>query len=96
MKEKTFKKNRKDDNLVRNAVKNALAQAICLAGHRKESFCGYEFELPTLLVMSTGRTGRISTKTFRVFWFDDGVKKKKLCDAELLEVFFLLVDQEMI
>ena len=87
-----------DDELrtIRKTVKAAVGCVISTAGRRKESFCGYEFELPTLLVLSSGRTGHISTKNFRVFWFDDGAKKKKLCDAELLEVFYLLADKEMI
>lgn len=87
---------RTEEELIRKTVKNAVAIAICLAGHRKESSYGFEYELPSLLVLSTGRTGRISTKTFRAFWFNDGVTKKRLCDAELLEVFYLLIDKAMI
>lgn len=87
-----------DDELrtIRKTVKAAVGCVISTAGRRKESFCGYGFELPTLLVLSSGRTGHISTKNFRAFWFNDGVTKKRLCDAELLEVFYLLIDKAMI
>lgn len=86
-----------DDELrtIRKTVKAAVGCVISTAGRRKESFCGYEFELPTLLVLSSGRTGHISTKNFRVFWFNDGVKKKKLSYDELLEVFFYFVEKKM-